>query len=62
MATTSSAPQDVSSKPGDGEDAPTEPVREARTSDRFALLWIALMVLSFLVTLVLLFWAAAQIP
>ncbi len=37
------------------------PVRSARTSARFALFWIALMVLSFAVTLAILFRAATSI-
>lgn len=37
------------------------PVREGRTSARAALLWIALMIVSFAVTIGLLYWAGAQI-
>lgn len=37
------------------------PVREGRTSARAALLWITLMIVSFAVTIGLLYWAGAQI-
>jgi hypothetical protein len=44
--------------------APTDtasPVQEARTSAGSALLWISIVVVSFIATMILLFWAGAQI-
>jgi hypothetical protein len=38
------------------------PVREARTSSGSALLWIGIVLISFIATMILLFWAGAQIP
>jgi hypothetical protein len=37
------------------------PVQEARTSAGSALLWISIVVISFVATMILLFWAGAQI-
>jgi hypothetical protein len=44
--------------PRSDEDAP---VREGHTSAGMALLWLALMIASFAVTIGLLYWAGAQI-
>lgn len=37
------------------------PVREARTSAGSALLWISIVLISFVVTMIVIFWASAQI-
>lgn len=52
-----SAPQTITPST-DGQ--ASSPVRHARTSDRFALFWVALIIGSFSLTIGLLYWLASQ--
>ena len=62
MTASTTSPVSPDPKSDAPKDAPQTPVRQAKTSAGTALLWIGLVVVSFAITLAVLFWAAVQIP